>query len=56
MSIDGALEDLNGVYESSTNYAKAHTRVLYDPAVVTVEKMKEEIKKLGYGVKEMIPK
>lgn len=50
INIDGALEDLPGVYESTTNYAKARTHVAYDPQKVAVDQMKAEIVKLGYEV------
>ena len=52
MSIDGELEDTKGVIESKTSYAKAKTRVVYDPAQVKPEKLKQIIEKLEYEVNE----
>ncbi|MFA6391560.1 MAG: heavy-metal-associated domain-containing protein [Patescibacteria group bacterium] len=52
MNIDGALEELDGVLESTTNYAKQITKVIYDPQKVTPEKMSAEIKKAGYTAQE----
>jgi Cu+-exporting ATPase len=50
MNIDSALEELDGVLSSSTNYAKQITKVEYEPEKVTLDKMSEEIKKAGYTV------
>lgn len=49
MNIDGALEDLEGVFEAKTSYAKAQTRVVYDPTKVTRQQMLGEIEKAGYS-------
>lgn len=45
-NIDGELEDLDGVKESSTNYAKQLTEVVFDPVKVTSEAIIAAIKKL----------
>ena len=37
MNIDGELEDLEGVEESSTNYAKSKSEVIFDPRIVSKE-------------------
>lgn len=50
MNIDGALEDLEGVIESTTHYAKQITRVTYDPQRVNLETIKKEITKQEYSV------
>lgn len=52
VNIDLALEDLQGVTNSKTNYAKSETQVNFDPEQVTLEVIKAEIKKLGYQVHE----
>lgn len=49
MVIDMDLEDLEGVKESKTSYAKAETEVEYDSEKVTEEKIQETIKKSGYN-------
>ena len=51
MSIDFELEDLEGVKESSTNYAKQQTVVTFDPNRVKLGKIIEVINKLEYDVK-----
>lgn len=52
MNIDGELEELEGIYEANTNYAKAETTIQYDPNQVDQEKLKKVIEKLGYSIKE----
>ncbi|AHB40786.1 TPA: copper chaperone [candidate division WWE3 bacterium] len=51
MNIDFELEDLKGVREASTNYAKQKTVVTFDPNVVNLGKIIEVIKSLEYEVK-----
>lgn len=48
ITIDGDLEEKEGVKESNTNYAKAQTEVTYDPEKVTESEMLAIIKKSGY--------
>lgn len=48
ISIDGELEDMEGVKEAVTNYAKQQTEVIFDPAKVAEDKIKTIIKDLGY--------
>lgn len=50
MNIDGALEDIPGVLEAKTSYARSSTQVRYDEAVVTAEELEKVIKKLGYEI------
>ena len=50
MTIDGTLEDIDGVFESTTNYGKQKTLVMYDPQRLSPEKIKKEIEKLNYKV------
>jgi copper chaperone CopZ len=53
MSIDGELEDTEGVVESKTSYAKAKTTVVYDPTKVQPEKLKQVIEGLEYKVTQV---
>lgn len=48
MNIDGELEDLKGVAESRTSYAKMVTEVSYDDSVVTEAEILQTISKIGY--------
>ncbi|MDO8638836.1 MAG: heavy-metal-associated domain-containing protein [Candidatus Daviesbacteria bacterium] len=48
MCIDMDLEDLPGVCNCKTSYAKAETEVEFDPEKVDLEKITETIKKSGY--------
>jgi len=48
MDIDGELEDTEGIAESKTNYAKAHTEVSFDSEKITEEKIRSIINKIGY--------
>ncbi len=50
MNIDGALEDLDGVIESKTHYAKAETQVTFDPKKVSEKFLKKTIQDLGYNI------
>lgn len=48
MGIDGELEDADGVLEATTSYAKAETKVKFDPEKISVDALKSVIKKAGY--------
>ncbi|MEK7573836.1 MAG: heavy-metal-associated domain-containing protein [Patescibacteria group bacterium] len=48
MSIDMDLEDLNGVTESKTNYARQVSEIEFDDSKITTENISEQIKKTGY--------
>lgn len=50
LTIDGELEDTDGVVSASTSYAKAVTTVTFSPQKVTEKKIRSIIKKLGYSV------
>jgi copper chaperone CopZ len=50
MTIDMDLEDLDGVEESRTNYAKQVTEVKFNSEKISPDKIIETIKKTGYGV------
>ncbi len=53
MNIDFELEDLPGVIESNTSYAKQVTQVKIDPEKVKDDEMFGAIEKLGYKAKVM---
>ena len=48
MNIDGELEDMNGVKESNTSYAKLVTEVMYDEELITDKKIIDSITNIGY--------
>ena len=50
MKIDSALEDMIGVFESKTHYAKAKTEVTFDPHKVKENVLRKTIQELGYIV------
>jgi len=49
MSIDGELEDMDGVKCASTSYAKQETEVEYDEKKLSEKKIVEIIEKAGYS-------
>lgn len=54
MSIDMDLEDLDGVKESRTNYAKQFSDVEFDEEKLGVEDIIKSINKTGYKVKNIL--
>ena len=50
LNIDGTLEDTLGVIESNTSYAKSTSTIIFDPKVITLEKIKQIITSTGYRV------
>ena len=52
MSIDMDLEDLDGLQEARTSFAKQETDVVYDEEVVDLPKILQQIKKTGYLAQE----
>lgn len=48
MSIDGDLEDTQGIKSSSTNYTKAITEVAFDNDKISKDDVISIIKKTGY--------
>lgn len=50
MNIDGQLEDLEGVIEAKTSYAKAQTVVTYDSQQIKPAQLKKVIENLSYEV------
>ena len=55
MSIDGELEDTDGVRSASTNYSKEECEVEFDEKKVKIEKLFKAIRKTGYSA-EMVSK
>ena len=53
VNIDLSLEDLPGVANSTTNYAKSISTIDFDPDKVTSKKIIAEIEKLGYQAKNL---
>lgn len=51
LNIDGSLEDLDGVYESKTSYAKGMTTVRWNPEKTSEEEIQKTISSLGYTIK-----
>lgn len=54
VTIDGDLEDIEGVKKAQTNYAKAQTAVTFDPKKVSEKRIIERIKEAGYNAKPVI--
>ena len=50
MNIDLDLEDLPGVKNSQTNYAKQETVVEFDPVQISKSEIESSITKTGYQV------
>ena len=48
MTVDDALEELDGVRRSKTKYARARTRVEFDEQQVDLGRIRETIADLGY--------
>lgn len=48
MNIDGTLEDTEGVISATTDYARAKSIVTFDEKVISLQKIKDLIKQLGY--------
>lgn len=46
INIDGELEDLDGVKEAKTSYAKQKTEITFDPHKISLETIISTIKKL----------
>lgn len=52
IDIDLTLEDLPGVTNSKTNYAKSLATVEFEPNKISPKEIIEQINKLGYKVKD----
>ena len=48
MSIDGDLEDLDGVSCATTNYAKSETEIEFDERRVNADAILSQVKVTGY--------
>jgi len=48
MNIDGRLEEIDGVKESRTSYAKSETVLIVDEAGIDIKRIQREIDNLGY--------
>jgi len=48
INIDFELEDLEGVKEATTNYAKQQTVITYDPEATSIKKIRDVFQKLDY--------
>lgn len=54
MNIDGALEDMEGVFSADTNFAQARTEVQFDASKVTVTAIISTIAAIGYEAEELL--
>ncbi|OGF99989.1 hypothetical protein A2Y99_01555 [Candidatus Gottesmanbacteria bacterium RBG_13_37_7] len=52
MNIDFELEDLEGVVSVKTSYAKQETEIEFDEKKVIMQKIIDQIKKMGYEATE----
>lgn len=50
LSIDNALEEVDGVMQSATNYAKAESVIYFDEEKTDLKNLKKTIQKAGYQV------
>lgn len=50
LNIDGALEDLSGVFSSRTNYSRSIAEIEYDPQKVSPDTLRKTIEEQGYQV------
>ncbi len=48
LDLDGNIENIDGVIESKTSYAKQQTEVIYDPKKVTHTQILTIIQNTGY--------
>lgn len=53
ITIDGDLEDTEGIMRAQTSYAKAVTEIAFDPAKINERKIQAIIKKTGYTVEPL---
>lgn len=54
INIDGVLEDLEGVGEAKTNFAKSVTVIQYNPKIINTEIFKQVISQAGYQVEAVL--
>lgn len=50
MNIDMALEEVEGVENASTNYARSETEVIFDSTKTNLKKLQSVVEELGYKV------
>lgn len=50
LSIDNALEEVDGVTQSATSYAKAESIIYFDPKKTDLKSLKKAIQNAGYQV------
>ncbi len=48
LTIDEELEEIEGVYEARSSYAKGEVRVRFEPKTVRLDQLRGAIEKLGY--------
>lgn len=48
INIDGELEDIQGIRQANTNYAKSQTEVEFDENIITDKQIISIIEKVGY--------
>jgi Cu+-exporting ATPase len=53
ITIDGDLEDAEGITSARTSYAKAVTEVEFDPKIINETEIREIIKATGYTVEPL---
>jgi Cu+-exporting ATPase len=54
MNIDGELEDADGVFSASTNYAQAKTKINFDEKKISKDQLRKIIEDLDYQVEKEI--
>jgi len=54
MSIDGVLEELPGVIEASTSYARAEVKVVFDMNMISRQNILDKLKTLEYAFSEVV--
>ncbi len=52
VNIDLTIEDIPGVKNSNTNYAKSESEITFDPTKTNLEFIKNAIHNLGYQVEK----
>jgi copper chaperone CopZ len=52
LNIDDTLEDLPGVIEASTNYARSESTIQFDPTKVKQSALQKAIEELGYTISD----
>jgi copper chaperone CopZ len=52
LTIDDTLEEMDGVFASSTQYARSMTAVTFDEKKTTLSDLEKAVQKLGYSVEK----